>query len=49
MQYGIRGATILYTILMAILSVVFAGITVYFIRKRAKSLASESAPESQEA
>lgn len=49
MQYGIRGATILYTILMAILSVVFAGITVYFIRKRAKSLASESAPESQDA
>ena len=35
-EYGIRGATILYTVLMAVLSVIFAGITFWYIYKRTK-------------
>ena len=33
-MYGIRGATILYTILMAGLAVIFAGVMFLFIKKR---------------
>ena len=37
-MYGIRGATILYTLLMAGLAVIFVGIMFFFIKKRERSL-----------
>ena len=36
--YGIRGATVLYTILMTIQAIIFAGISFYFINKRKKEV-----------
>lgn len=39
--YGIRGATILYTVLMAALSLIFAGVMFFFIRKRAAEVSAE--------
>lgn len=41
-MFGIRGATILYTILMAGLAVIFAGVMFLFIKKRARSLGKRS-------
>lgn len=39
--YGIRGATLLYTVLMAMLSIIFAAELFFFIRKRKRSLAND--------
>lgn len=36
--YGIRGATILYTILMAVLALIFAGIMFFFINRRSREV-----------
>ena len=41
-MYGIRGATILYTVLMAGLAVIFAAVMFLFIKKRARSLGTRS-------
>lgn len=41
--YGIRGATILYTSLMAALAAIFAGVMFFFIRKRARLVAKVNA------
>lgn len=37
-QYGIRGATVLYTILMALQAMIFAGVTVYFILRKSRTI-----------
>ena len=36
--YGIRGATVLYTILMALLALIFAGLMFYFISRRSREV-----------
>jgi O-antigen/teichoic acid export membrane protein len=41
--YGIRGATILYTILMAVQALIFAGVTFYFIKRRGREVKTKKA------
>ena len=45
-QYGIRGATVMYSLVMAVLSLIFAAVLIYFIKKRARELKSSSADRS---
>lgn len=43
LRYGIRGAAVLYTILMAMLAAIFACITFWFIHKKRQHLAEDAA------